>query len=74
MWLRMPKLLRKCTECGRYTLKKDVCPYCGGKLTMPYPPKFSPVDKYGDYRRRYKMEKAAEFSGQKHVQPPDKEG
>jgi H/ACA ribonucleoprotein complex subunit 3 len=63
----MPKLLRKCAECGRYTLKTDICPYCGGKLTMPYPPRFSPIDKYGDYRRKYKMEKAAESSNQEQV-------
>jgi H/ACA ribonucleoprotein complex subunit 3 len=70
----MPKLLRKCAVCGRYTLKRDVCPYCGGKLTMPYPPKFSPTDKYGDYRRKYKIEKAEELSDQRNVQAQDKEG
>ena len=26
-------LLRKCEKCGQYTLKTDVCPYCGGKVT-----------------------------------------
>ena len=74
MRLEMPKLLRKCAECGRYTLKTDVCPYCGGKLTMPYPQRFSPVDKYGDYRRRYKIEKAAESSDHEHSQTAEKEG
>ncbi|WXG42970.1 MAG: RNA-protein complex protein Nop10 [Promethearchaeati archaeon SRVP18_Atabeyarchaeia-1] len=64
----MPKLLRKCAQCGRYTLKKDACPYCGGKLTMPYPPKFSPVDKYGEYRRKYKMEEATESSKKEHAE------
>ena len=41
---------------------------------MPYPPRFSPVDKYGDYRRKYKMERAAELSDQKHGQAADTEG
>ena len=43
-------LLRKCLRCGRYTLKKDVCPYCGGKVHIPHPAKFSPDDKYIRYR------------------------
>jgi len=37
-------------DCGRYTLKKDSCPYCGGKLRIPHPAKFSPDDKYAKYR------------------------
>jgi H/ACA ribonucleoprotein complex subunit 3 len=27
-----------------------VCPYCGGKVHIPHPPKFSPDDKYVRYR------------------------
>jgi len=46
--------IRKCKECGRYTLRSDKCPYCGGKLTIPHPPKFSPEDRYGPYRRSLK--------------------
>jgi len=42
----MPWLLRKCVKCGAYTLSKDKCPYCGGPLRIPHPPKFSPDDKY----------------------------
>nr|MDO8099943.1 RNA-protein complex protein Nop10 [Candidatus Njordarchaeota archaeon] len=68
----MPKLLRKCVSCGKYTLRKDICPYCKGKLAMPYPPKFSPADKYGGYRRRYKMEKAAALSNGGHAETPGK--
>lgn len=47
-------LLRKCVKCGRYTLKKDKCPYCGGNVKIPHPAKFSPDDKYAKYRRMLK--------------------
>jgi len=50
----MVDLLKKCKECGRYTLSEDKCPYCGGRLGSPKPPKFSPEDKYGKYRRMMK--------------------
>ncbi|WP_243668692.1 RNA-protein complex protein Nop10 [Vulcanisaeta sp. JCM 16161] len=43
-------MLRRCKNCGRYTLRKDRCPYCGGELEVPHPPKYSPDDKYGRYR------------------------
>jgi H/ACA ribonucleoprotein complex subunit 3 len=49
-------LLRKCEKCGSYTLKRSACPYCGGKLKVPHPPKFSPDDKYLRYRMVLKME------------------
>lgn len=43
-------LLRKCIRCGRYTLKRDFCPYCHGEVRVPHPAKFSPDDKYAIYR------------------------
>ncbi|ADN51434.1 RNA-protein complex protein Nop10 [Vulcanisaeta distributa] len=46
----MDSILRRCKNCGRYTLRKDKCPYCGGELEVPHPPKYSPDDKYGRYR------------------------
>ena len=49
-------LLRKCIKCGRYTLKKDKCPYCGGNVRIPHPAKFSPDDRYAKYRRMLKEE------------------
>ena len=49
-------LLRKCIKCGRYTLKKDKCPYCGGNVRIPHPAKFSPDDRYAKYRRILKEE------------------
>ncbi|MCW3994166.1 MAG: RNA-protein complex protein Nop10 [Candidatus Bathyarchaeota archaeon] len=47
-------LLRKCKGCGKYTLRKDSCPCCGGKVRVPHPPKFSPDDKYLKYRMALK--------------------
>ena len=47
-------LLRKCTLCGAYTLNKQSCPRCGGPVRVPHPPRFSPEDKYGKYRRMLK--------------------
>jgi H/ACA ribonucleoprotein complex subunit 3 len=53
-------LLRICEKCGKYTLKKDRCPYCGGNVRIPHPPKFSPDDKYLKYRMAMKMEHVTE--------------
>ncbi|MEM0001004.1 MAG: RNA-protein complex protein Nop10 [Desulfurococcaceae archaeon] len=50
-------LMRRCKNCGRYTLTKERCPHCGGELVVPHPPRFSPVDKYVEYRLRMKLEK-----------------
>ncbi len=50
-------LMRKCVKCGRYTLRKDMCPYCGGELVVPHPPRYSPQDKYVEYRYKLKREK-----------------
>lgn len=47
--------MRKCRNCGIYTLKVE-CPECGGKTVSPQPPKFSPEDPYGKYRRKLKRE------------------
>jgi H/ACA ribonucleoprotein complex subunit 3 len=53
-------LLRKCELCGRYTLKQSGCPYCGGNVRIPHPPKFSPDDKYLKYRMALKKEQVAQ--------------
>lgn len=50
-------LMRKCKNCGQYTLSWDRCPVCGGELMIPHPPRFSPVDKYVEQRLRIKIEK-----------------
>jgi H/ACA ribonucleoprotein complex subunit 3 len=49
-------LLRKCSKCGKYTLRTDVCQFCGGKVHIPHPAKFSPTDKYLKYRMALKQE------------------
>ncbi len=43
--------LRRCVECGEYTLR-DKCPLCGGEVRAPHPAKFSLDDKYLFYRVR----------------------
>ena len=53
----MKWLLRRCKKCGRYTLRRDKCPVCGGELYVPHPPRFSPEDRYVAYR--YKAKKNA---------------
>jgi len=47
------KEIRKCQNCKIYTFK-DKCPICNKKAVRVIPPKFSPEDKWGDYRRRIK--------------------
>ncbi|MBD3213651.1 MAG: ribosome biogenesis protein [Candidatus Lokiarchaeota archaeon] len=51
----MTRYLKKCEDCGKYGLKNTdlKCKYCGGKLVNPWPPKFSPQDKYQEYRLQY---------------------
>ncbi|MGQ4912036.1 MAG: nucleolar RNA-binding Nop10p family protein [Candidatus Thorarchaeota archaeon] len=49
----MPHLF-KCSKCNEYTLDSKQCPRCGAPVLDPRPPKYSPQDKYGVYRRRAK--------------------
>ena len=51
----MKTLLRKCSSCREYTLKEP-CPKCGGTTFMTMPAKYSPEDRYGEYRGRVKNE------------------
>ncbi len=48
------KHILKCSKCGNYTLN-DSCE-CGGEAFLAKPPKYSPEDKYGHYRRKVKKE------------------
>ncbi len=43
-------MLKKCPECGSYSLKESCC----AKTENHHPPKFSIADKYGKYRRATK--------------------
>jgi H/ACA ribonucleoprotein complex subunit 3 len=45
--------MARCMSCGAYTLSES-CPGCDGRAVSPHPPKFSPEDRYGKYRRRLK--------------------
>ncbi|MFX0107176.1 MAG: RNA-protein complex protein Nop10 [Candidatus Hodarchaeota archaeon] len=47
--------LYKCTGCMEYTLEEEKCPKCGASVSPPHPPKYSPQDRYGDYRRKAKQ-------------------
>ncbi|MDI6886123.1 MAG: RNA-protein complex protein Nop10 [archaeon] len=49
----MKSKIRKCEACGEYTLK-EVCEKCGRVTKNPLPPRFSPKDPYGKYRRMMK--------------------
>jgi H/ACA ribonucleoprotein complex subunit 3 len=44
------KKMRKCPECGAYTMAER---HCAATVSV-YPPKYSPADKYGEYRRKAK--------------------
>ncbi|HWQ44997.1 MAG TPA: RNA-protein complex protein Nop10 [Methanosarcina barkeri] len=46
----MGQKIRKCKNCGRYTLR-EFCPVCGGEAFSAHPARFSPKDPYGRYRR-----------------------
>ncbi|MHC1600046.1 MAG: RNA-protein complex protein Nop10 [Candidatus Methanospirareceae archaeon] len=49
----MKSKIRKCEVCGEYTLK-EICEKCGSVTKNPKPPRFSPKDPYGKYRRMMK--------------------
>jgi len=42
-----------CKNCKLYTLK-EICGECKNKTISKNPPKFSPQDHYGEYRRKLK--------------------
>ncbi len=46
----MRSSISHCKECNTFTLE-STCTKCSGKTSNPLPPKFSPEDKYGKYRR-----------------------
>jgi len=47
----MARPLRFCKKCNVYTLKQECC---NSETLSPEPPKYSPEDKYGKYRREVK--------------------
>jgi len=46
----LSSVILKCTSCKAYTMQEK-CD-CGGKAVTPHPPRFSPEDRYGKYRRK----------------------
>jgi H/ACA ribonucleoprotein complex subunit 3 len=48
------KHIHKCQECGKYLISEKCS--CGGKAIENKPAKYSPEDKYGEYRRQAKEE------------------
>jgi len=48
------KHILKCQGCGKYLLSEKCV--CGGIAIENKPPKYSPEDKYADYRRQAKEE------------------
>ncbi|MGA1822921.1 MAG: RNA-protein complex protein Nop10 [Thermoplasmatota archaeon] len=46
----MRSRIKRCGICRMYTLK-DHCPKCGEPTGNTFPPRYSPADKYGKYRR-----------------------
>lgn len=49
----MAKTIMRCLVCHRYTMQK-LC--CDKSTEEAKPPKYSPEDKYGSYRRQVKEE------------------
>jgi len=49
----MRSSITHCKKCNTFTLQTS-CTKCSGKTSNPLPPKFSPEDKYGKYRRMLK--------------------
>ncbi|MCS7143233.1 MAG: RNA-protein complex protein Nop10 [Aigarchaeota archaeon] len=35
----------RCKNCKAYTLQRVTCPYCGGELSTPHPPRYIVVKK-----------------------------
>jgi len=60
--LTMRTLLRKCQSCKEYTMG-DRCSRCDEKAVVPVPPRYSPDDKWGEYRRRLRKENLDERRG-----------
>jgi H/ACA ribonucleoprotein complex subunit 3 len=48
-----------CSRCERYTMNEN-CPVCGAPAPQARPGKYSPEDRWGEYRRKAKAQAAAE--------------
>ncbi|HLC90809.1 MAG TPA: nucleolar RNA-binding Nop10p family protein [Candidatus Nanoarchaeia archaeon] len=50
----MTRHIYQCVSCRKYTLS-ETCSPCGTATVRPLPPKYSPQEKYADYRRKIKL-------------------
>lgn len=48
--------MRRCPKCREYTFKES-CAKCNIKTRNPAPPRFSPEDRYGEWRRKMLVKK-----------------
>ncbi len=62
----MKSEIRKCPKCGKYTLS-DSCKSCGERTVCPVPPRYSPDDRMGEYRRKAILEEYGENGKHNHV-------
>ncbi|MBQ7702080.1 MAG: hypothetical protein IJT54_06725 [Candidatus Methanomethylophilaceae archaeon] len=46
----MPSSLRRCPSCGQYSMRLE-CKDCSSSTVPAHPPRYSPDDRYGKYRR-----------------------
>ena len=53
------KNLRFCNHCNKYTLETK-CNKCKNTTISKNPPRFSPEDRYGKYRRKLKKQNIGE--------------
>ncbi|MBQ8179589.1 MAG: hypothetical protein IJ026_03985 [Candidatus Methanomethylophilaceae archaeon] len=53
-------------RCRRYTLL-PTCSACGSETHCPVPPKYSPEDRMGDYRRKTILERYGENGKHNHL-------
>ena len=49
----MAKHIKKCAVCNAYTMQEI---HCSKKTLNPKPQKYSPEDKYTEYRRKAKLD------------------
>ncbi|MBN1389724.1 MAG: RNA-protein complex protein Nop10 [Candidatus Thermoplasmatota archaeon] len=51
----MRSRILRCNTCGKYTLS-DRCRNCGTSTVNTFPPRYSPQDRYGKYRRMFRAD------------------
>ncbi len=59
--------IKRCSDCRTYTLK-DQCPKCSSTVMNTFPPRYSPEDRYGRYRRMALYGKGTGTDGKGEVQ------